>query len=137
MGRLTLGGFGVRFLAALALVFVTYNPSGYSYLGWIGNNFPHIQPAQAVVGIGLLAVWIFFVHATWRSLGALGVCLGTAFFAAVVWLLSSWGWLGASSHDSLIWLGLLIVAFMLTIGLCWGLIRVRVSGQAVVEEVQR
>jgi Family of unknown function (DUF6524) len=135
MGKLTLGGFGARFLASLALVFATYNPSGYSYLGWI--DFRHIQPAQAVVGIGLLAVWIFFVHATWRSLGALGVFLGTAFFAAVVWLLSSWGWLGASSHDSLIWLALLIVAFMLCIGLCWGLIRVRVSGQAVVEEVQR
>ncbi len=137
MGRLTLGGFGARFLASLALVFATYNPSGYSYLGWIRSNFPHIQPAQAVIGIGLLAVWIFFVHATWRSLGALGVCLGTAFFTAVVWLLSSWGWLGATSHDSLIWLALLIVAFMLTIGICWGLIRVRVSGQAVVEEVQR
>jgi hypothetical protein len=51
--------------------------------------------------------------------------------------LSSWGWLGTTSHNSLIWLALLIVAFMLTIGLCWGLIRVRVSGQAVVEEVQR
>jgi Family of unknown function (DUF6524) len=137
MGRLTLGGFGARFLASLALVFVTYNPSGYSYLSWIRSNFPHIEPAQAVIGIGLLAIWIFFVHATWRSLGALGVCLGTAFFAAVVWLLSSWGWLGTTSHNSLVWLALLIVAFMLTIGLCWGLIRVRVSGQAVVEEVQR
>lgn len=137
MGRLTLGGFGTRFLASLVLVFATYNPSGFSYLSWIGSHFPHIQPVQAVIGIGLLAIWIFFVHATWRSLGALGVCLGTAFFVAVVWLLSSWGWLGASSHDSLIWLALLIVSFMLTIGLCWGLIRVRVSGQAVVEEVQR
>lgn len=137
MGRLTWGGFGVRFLASLILVFATYNPSELSYLGWIGSSFPHIHPAQAVVGIGLLAVWIFFTHATWRSLGPLGVCLGAAFFAAVVWLLSSWGWLGASSHDSLMWLGLLIVASMLTIGLCWGLIRVRVSGQAVVEEVRR
>ena len=136
MGRLTLGGFGVRLLASVALVFATYNPSGVSYLSWIRENFPHIQPVQAVIGIGLLALWIFFLHATWRSLGALGICIGTAFFAAVVWMLSSWNWLG-SGHLALIWLALLIVALMLTIGLCWGLIRVRVSGQAVVEEVQR
>jgi hypothetical protein len=136
MGRLTFGGFGARLLASVALVFATYNPSGVSYLSWIRENFPHIQPIQAVIGIGLLALWIFFLHATWRSLGALGICIGTAFFAAVVWMLSSWNWLG-SGHQALIWLALLIVALMLTIGLCWGLIRVRVSGQAVMEEVQR
>ena len=137
MGRLTLGGFGARFLASLALVFATYNPSGYSYLSWIRSNFPHVQPAQAVIGLGLLAIWIFFVHATWRSLGALGVGLGLAFFGAIVWMLSSWGWFNSSSHAALIWMILFIVACMLTIGLCWGLIRARVSGQAVVEEVSR
>jgi hypothetical protein len=137
MGRLTMGGFMIRFLAALALVLVTYNPSGLSYLSWVSANFPHVLPLQAVIGLALLALWIFFVHATWRSLGALGVCLGTAFFAAVLWLLSSWGWFGASSHNALTWVALLVVACMLTIGLCWALIRVRVSGQAVVEEVQR
>ena len=29
------------------------------------------------------------------------------------------------------------VVCMLTVGLCWGLVRARVSGQAVVEEVDR
>jgi hypothetical protein len=32
---------------------------------------------------------------------------------------------------------LIIIACMLTLGLCWALVRVRVSGQAVVEEVRR
>lgn len=137
MGRLTGSGLLGRFLASLLLVLATYNPTGLSFVSWIGANFPHIQPLQAVVGLVLLAVWIFFAHATWRSLGTLGVSLGLAFFAAVIWLISSWGWINTSSHAALIWIALFFIACMLTVGLCWGLIRVRVSGQAVMEEVDR
>jgi Family of unknown function (DUF6524) len=137
MGRLTMGGLMGRFVASLALVLATFNPTGLSFVSWIAGNFPHVQPIQAVVGIVLLAVWIFFAHATWRSLGTLGVALGLAFFAAVIWLISSWGWLNSASHTALIWAALIFIACMLTAGLCWALIRVRVSGQAVVEEVQR
>jgi hypothetical protein len=137
VNRLSVGGLVGRFLASLVLVLATYNPTGFSFVSWLAGNFPHLQPIQAVVGLALLALWIFFVHATWRSLGTLGVSLGLAFFAAVVWLISSWGWLNSSSHAALIWIALIIVACMLTLGLCWALVRVRVSGQAVVEEVQR
>jgi hypothetical protein len=137
MGRLTIGGFAVRFLASLALVLATYNPTGLSFLSWAAANFPQVQPIQAIVGLVLLSVWIFFVHATWRSLGTLGVSLGLAFFAALIWLISSWGWLNNASHAAMIWVALIFIACMLTLGLCWALIRVRVSGQAVIEEVQR
>jgi hypothetical protein len=137
MGRLTLGGLFGRFFASLALVLATYNPTGMSFVGWIAGNFPHIQPIQAVVGVVLLALWIFFAHATWRSLGTLGVALGLAFFAAVIWLISSWGWLNSPTHAALTWIILIFIACILTLGLCWALIRVRVSGQAVVEEVDR
>jgi hypothetical protein len=137
MGRLTLGGLLGRLLASLVLVLATYNPTGMSFVGWVAGNFPHIQPIQAVVGVVLLAVWIFFAHATWRSLGTLGVALGLAFFAAVIWLVSSWGWLHSPSHSALIWIVLIFIACILTLGLSWALIRVRVSGQAVVEEVDR
>ncbi|HXP65991.1 MAG TPA: DUF6524 family protein [Steroidobacteraceae bacterium] len=137
MGRLTMGGLLGRFLASLVLVLATYNPTGMSFVGWIAGNFPHIQPIQAVVGVVLLALWIFFAHATWRSLGTLGVALGLAFFAAVIWLISSWGWLNSPSHAALTWIVLIFIACILTLGLCWALIRVRVSGQAVVEEVDR
>lgn len=137
MNRLTVGGLMGRFIASLVLVLATYNPTGFSFVSWLAGNFPHVQPIQAVVGLALLALWIFFVHATWRSLGTLGVSLGLAFFAAVIWLISSWGWLNSSSHAALIWLSLIVIACMLTLGLCWALVRVRVSGQPVIEEVQR
>ena len=35
-------------------------------------------------GLLLLAGWVFFLHATWRSLGMLGVCFAVLFFAAAL-----------------------------------------------------
>jgi Family of unknown function (DUF6524) len=137
MGRLTFGGLLIRFAAALLLVLATYNPAGISFVSWVAAVFPHATPIQALVGVVLLGFWIFFAHATWRSLGTLGIALGLAFFAALVWLISSWGWLQTSNGAAITWIVLIAVACLLTAGLCWALIRVRVSGQAVVEEVQR
>lgn len=62
--------------------------------------------------------------------------MGLAFFTAMVWLLTSWGWFSLSNHRALIWVVLLMMACLLTLGLCWALIQARVSGQAVVEEVK-
>ena len=137
MQKLSIGGVIGRFVASLILVLITYNPTGNSFVHWIARDFPHLQPLQVVVGLGLLAVWIFFVHATWRSLGTLGVSLGIAIGAAAVWLFTSWGWFSLSNSGALTWVVLLILAFLLTVGLCWALIQARVSGQAVVDEVQR
>ena len=119
-----------------AVVLLTFNPTGLCSAGCVAADLPHIQPLQAIVGRALLGLRIFFVHATWRSLGAVGVVLRLACFAADAWLLSTWGWLSSSSHLAIIWLVLVVIACMLTVSLCWGLIRVRVSGQPVAEEVQ-
>ncbi len=132
-----LGGIIGRFLAALALVAVTYNPTGRSFAHWIGATFPHIQPLQAVAGIALVGIWLFFVHATWRALGTLGVVLGLAFFAALIWLFVSWGWLSLANQGAMAWVGIVVVASLLTTGLCWALVQTKVSGQQVVDEISR
>ncbi len=137
MQRFSVGGLLGRFLASLVLVLATFNPTGYSFIGWVGSNFPHVEPLQAVIGIALLGLWLFLVHSTWRSLGTVGVALGLAFFATIIWLVSSWGWMDMSNHSAVAWVVLFVIAAMLTLGLSWALIRVRISGQAVVEEVKR
>ena len=137
MRNLSIGGVIGRFLASLILVVATFNPTGYSFVGWIAGHFPHLDPLQLVVGIGLLALWLFFLHSTWRSLGTVGVVLGIAFFAAMVWLFTSWGWFSLSNHNALIWVVLVMMACLLTLGLCWALLQARIAGQAVVEEVKR
>jgi len=137
MRNLSIAGVMGRFLASFLLVIATYNPTGYSFVHWVAANFPHLGPLQLVVGIGLLALWLFVVHATWRSLGTVGVVLGLAFFAAMVWLFTSWGWFSLSNNTAVIWAALFMTACLLTLGLCWALIQARLTGQAVVEEVKR
>lgn len=127
----------LRFLASLALVIATYNPSGHSYVQWVAGSIPRLEPLQAVVGIALLALWIFFVHATWRSLGTLGIVIGLAFFAALVWLFTSLGWFSPTNQSAMTWVAIVIVACILAIGLCWALLQARITGQTVVEEVKR
>lgn len=131
------GGLISRFAASLLLVLATYNPTGYSYVHWLATVFPHVQPLQAVVGLALLGAWLFFVHSTWRSLGTLGLALGFAFFAALIWLLVSWGWLSLNNRGAMTWVVLFIIACLLTVGLSWALVQAKVSGQAVVDEVDR
>jgi hypothetical protein len=134
MRNLTLGGVLARFVASLILVVATFNPTGYSFVHWIAANFPRLEPIQLVVGIALLGLWLFFLHATWRSLGTVGVVLGLAFLAAVVWLFASWGWFHSATHVAMVWMALFLIACLLTFGLSWALIQRRISGQVVVED---
>jgi len=137
MRNLSFGGVASRFLASLMLVIATYNPTGHSYIHWISGSLPHLEPVQAVAGIALLGMWIFFVTATWRSLGTVGVVIGLAFFAALVWLFTSLGWFSLTSQSAITWAALVMIACLLTIGLCWALIQRRITGQTIVEEGKR
>jgi hypothetical protein len=134
MQNLDFGGVAIRFLASLVLVLATFNPTGHSYVHWVAADFPHVQPFQAVAGIALVGLWIFFVQATWRSLGTVGVVLGLAFFAALIWFFSSLGWFSLTNPGAVTWAALVVIACLLTIGLCWALVQRRVTGQTIVEE---
>jgi Family of unknown function (DUF6524) len=135
MERLTWAGFGLRFVAACALVLATFNPSGHSYVNWISGVFPHITPLQAVAGVLLIIGWAVYLSATWRSLGAGGVVLICALLAALVWMLVSWGWLDLHQGSALTWVSLLLVSLVLATGISWSLLRRRITGQADVDEV--
>jgi Family of unknown function (DUF6524) len=133
MEQLTPAGFVARFGAALALVLVTYNPSGYSFLHWCAS-IAGVQPLEVVAGLLLLGGWVFFAHATWRSLGSFGLLFALALCAAVVWLLVSWGWFSLHDRGVLTWLALAMLSLLLAIGVCWSQLRRRITGQVDVEE---
>ena len=134
---LTFRGFLYRFLAALALVLVTFNPTGWSFVHWIRATLPRFEPLQALAGLILVTGWGFFGHATLRSIGTLGLLIGAAFFAALVWLLISWGWLSLADQNALVWISLLMITFLLSVGVSWSHVRRRVSGQADVDDVDQ
>ena len=127
--------FVVRLLFALALVVLTYNPTGWSYYHWVAEVFPKIQPLQAVAGLALLILWIFLWRSMMQALGGLGFVLMAAFTAAIVWLIASWGWLDVRNTTTLTWVVLSGLGVILGIGMSWSIIRRQLTGQASVDEV--
>ena len=133
--QLSLSGFLIRVAIALILVLLTFNPSGYSYLHMVKTGFPHITPLEVVCGLLLLIAWIVFLGATLRSIGLFGMLLSFALFAAVIWMIVSWGWVALSDTHVLTWIGLIILALILAIGMSWSHLYRRWTGQATVDEV--
>ena len=134
MEKLTFTGFLLRAAFALALVLLTYNPSGYSYVHMLQAGFPAITPLEAVLGVVLLIGWFVFLRATLTSIGPLGMVLALALFAALIWLIVSWGWVKLSDTGAILWIGLIVLALILAIGMSWSLIYRRWSGHATVED---
>src|SRR5258706_14985107 len=109
------GGVLARMLAAQAVVLLTANPSGHSYIHWVAAVFPHLSALQVLCGLLLLIVWVIYATATLRSLGWFGVGLVVALFAALIWLAVSQGWLHLTGGTAWSWLALIINGLVLGI----------------------
>lgn len=134
---LTAIGFLWRFIAALVLVAVTYNPSGRSAYHWIATAIsesafgPWHLILLAVLAIGWVVYWV----ATWRALGSVGVTLAVVLLGAIIWLLFDIGLLESHSFTAVTWISLVCLAAVLAIGVSWSHIWRRVTGQINVEDV--
>ena len=135
MEKFTAGKFGLRALFALLLVLLTFNPTGYSYVHMVAEGFPKITPVEAVCGILLLIGWFVYLSATLRSIGLVGMLLMLALFAAVVWMVLSWGWITLNDRTALTWIGLIVLALILAVGISWSYLYQRWSGQATIDDV--
>jgi len=124
-----------RLVASLVLVMATYNPSAYSFVGWLRAATPEnpLGPEHFVVGVALLIGWVILLAATQRSLGTFGLLLGGALLGGVVWLLTDIGWLDIETVSSATWVGLLCVSVLLAVGLSWSHVWRRVTGQFEVD----
>jgi hypothetical protein len=128
------GSFIARWLFAVVLVFGTYNPSDYSYTNWVVTNGAEFGPVMALTGVALLIAWIIFLRATLLSLGAMGIALGAALFACIIWLLIDIGLFSLDSTSALAWAILLVLSLILATGMSWSHIRRRLTGQFDVDE---
>ena len=125
-----------RFVSSLVLVVASYNPTQYSFWGWIASARTNdtLGPEHFVVGVVLLIGWVILLAATQRSLGFLGLLLGGALLGGVVWMLVDIGWLNVSTLSSATWVGLLCVAVLLAVGLSWSHVWRRLTGQFEVDD---
>jgi hypothetical protein len=137
MNKFDLGSLLWRLAFSVALVLLTFNPTGHSYYHWLADGFPSIQPVEAVAGIALLIAWVIFVRSTLAAMGTVGLGLLIAFFAAVVWWVVSNGWLDVGNRSAMAWMVLLILGLVLGIGMSWAHIRRQLSGQASVDRVDQ
>ena len=117
MKPITVQGFLLRLLFALLLVMLTYNPSGYSYSHWLQNSFSNFGHLLCIAGISLIIGWVIYLRATLRSLGTIGLVLAVLFFAAIIWLLIDWGWLGMGNVTAMSWVILILISLVLAVGI--------------------
>jgi hypothetical protein len=127
-----------RLAATLALVLLTYNPTRFSYWGWLkhaqASETAALGPEHFVVGVALLIGWAILLTATQRSLGTFGLILGGLLLGGIVWLLIDLGLLSIGTMSSATWIGLICVAVLLAIGLSWSHVWRRLTGQFEVDD---
>ena len=136
-GGLTGIGFLWRFIAALALVLLTYNPSGQSAYHWISSAIAEsaFGPLHLLLVAALLIGWVIYWIATWRALGTLGVALAGLVLGAIIWLLIDIGLLKLDSVSAITWVFLVGLSIVLAVGVSWSHVWRRLTGQINVEDV--
>jgi hypothetical protein len=130
--NLTGSGVALRFLFALLLVLLSYNPSGYSYFHWVYQSLSHITPYIVIAGLILLIGWGIYIKATLNSLGVVGIVVLAALFASLVWLFVYWGFLSVTNISAMAW----VIEVLLAVGMCWSHFTRRMSGQVDVDEIE-
>lgn len=127
-------GFFLRLLAALVLVFATYNAEGFSYYHWalapLASDAGTFNAVKFLAGIVLLVAWVVFVQAARRSIGVVGAVLVTAVCAGVIWLLIDYNVVSATSSKGITRVVLFAVSFVLAVGMSWSHISRRITGQS-------
>jgi hypothetical protein len=99
------GDFLTRWLVALALVMVTFNPTPWSYANWLLADRPGDNlPLKALVGVVLLIIYVIFLRSTWRAIGPVGLFLSALFFGVLLWVLIDYGWLDPHRANLMTWI---------------------------------
>jgi hypothetical protein len=129
---ISLSGAVIRIALAVVLVLATFNPTGYSIAHWLMAPPVVVTAGKALAVLTLLIGWTACLRAAFVALGWLGLGLGGAFLAALLWLLIDQG-LISMAGTGIVWISLLVAGVLLGVGLSWSLIRARATGQIEVQ----
>ncbi len=129
-------GFLLRWLFALGLVTVTYNPTPYNFTRWAMTDGQDQLSLTVLAGLVLLVGYIIYLRATLRSIGPLGMMLILGIVGALLWVAYDFGLLDLQNQDLTTWIGILALSLVLGIGLSWSIIRRKLSGQVDMDDVE-
>ncbi len=127
-------GFLIRWLAAFVLLAATYNPTEWSYVRWATKSWQDQTPQALFIGLVLLIAFVLFLTAVLRGIGGVGVALLVAVLAALLWVLYDFGWLSLDNPSVNTWVALLMISIVLAVGMYWGILWRRISGQLEVDD---
>jgi len=102
-GRISWFGVFMRLVGAIAVVLLTYNPTGYSFYHWARRHFADITAVKIFTGALLLVGWVVCIRTAFVSLGALGLLLSVLVLGTLVWMLRDYGILNPDSPFLLAW----------------------------------
>jgi hypothetical protein len=122
-------GVALRLVLAVALVLVTFNPSGHSFYHWLMTPPLGITATKAFLSVALVVAWVVCLRTAYSALGMLGVVLGCLLLGTFVWMLFDMNLLRSDGRQTMVWLGLIVFGAVLGLGLSWSLIRARATGQ--------
>ena len=128
-------GFFVRWVAAFAMLALTFNPTEWNYVAWARGSFDAQMPLVLLLGLLLMVGYIVYLRATLRSIGGIGMGLVLAITGTLVWVLHDYGIVSFDNPTLNIWLALAALSLVLGIGLSWSHVRRRLSGQADMDDV--
>ena len=77
-GRISWLGVSMRLIGAVAVVLLTYKPTGYSFYHWAMRDFGSITAVKAFAGALLLVGWVICIRTAFVSLGAIGLLVECA-----------------------------------------------------------
>lgn len=127
-GGFSFSGLLIRVGLSLALVLVTFNPSGYSLAHWLAEPPVAVTPGKALAALLLVIGWTICLRTAFIALGKIGVLLALGLFATVIWLLVD-RQVFDPTGSAIVWATLVVVGILLGVGLSWSLLRARVTGQ--------
>jgi hypothetical protein len=130
---ITGSGIALRVVVAVALVLITFNPSGTSFYHWLAAPPVGITAVKAFLGIALLIAWLVCLRTAYVALGAVGLVLGCLLLGTFVWVLFDMDLLHDVGRQAMVWIGLVVFGIVLGVGLSWSLIRARTTGQIEVQ----
>lgn len=127
-GGVSFTGALARIALALVLVYATFNPTGYSLFHWITAAPVAVTPGKVLALVALAIGWLICLRTAFIAMGRLGLLLGAALFAVLVWFLVDHD-LVSLSGSGIVWVGLTVVGLLLGLGLSWSLLRAKATGQ--------
>ena len=118
-------------LFAEFVLFVTWSPTGYSYLSWV-SEAQHFTALQAVAGIALLIIHIALLRIVFLSLNYPGITATLALLGSGLVGASRLGLIDLEAAQSRRWFWIFVASCVISTGLLWGSLQQRLSGERTV-----